>query len=88
MTTSELTPPRAEVVSQRTALAVFGLPPRHFLELVRANPDLLHGRAGKLVLVRVDVLRDFLARPAPTSASASVPTRDAVLAGLGHRRTG
>jgi hypothetical protein len=47
------------LVTQLNSLSLVGIDARRFLELVR-DREIPHGRAGKLVLVDVNLLRDVL----------------------------
>lgn len=76
-----------ELVSQKTSLAVLGIPPRAFLELVRsARFPLPVTRLGKLRLVRRDALVSWFEGAARQAAERS-PSAGAgdVLQALGLR---
>lgn len=80
------------MVSQHTALAVLGVSPRRFRELVLEH-RISHVRLGKLVLVAVADWMTAMSRlatqlePTPPESTTTAPTVDDFLARLGRVRT-
>lgn len=79
------------MVSQHTALAVLGISPRRFRELVLEH-RIAHVRLGKLVLVAVSdwmtTMAKFTTTPEATQPETpTAPTVDAYLARLGRVRS-
>ena len=70
-------PAQPTLVSQRTSLAVLGIPSRQFLELLRDAPELPVTRLGKLRLVPLDRLVMHLrAQAGRQQTSAADPPQD------------
>ncbi len=63
--------PAAIAVSQLTVLAMTGIDPRRFLELMRQHAEVPRARVGKLVVVELGHLMELLGRLALDPAASN-----------------